>query len=268
MSLFRSPLADGARLDLEGVALRLKVNPRSRRISLRIDTRSGEAVATAPSARSLADAVAFARSRRWWLVERLAVRPAPPSLTDTAQLRLFGSEFRLRPDGRRPRVEAGVIVGCGQGEVDVQLVIRAIRRMAQEVFEGRAAVHCARLGVSAPKVLVSDTRSRWGSCSAAAPGRAATIRLSWRLALASFEVADYVVAHECAHLVEANHGPRFWATVRALVGDPARARAALRHDGARLQAFGRSSPACGVGAGLLQRDVAAIRGMDGRRAGR
>ena len=52
-------------------------------------------------------------------------------------------------------------------------------------------------------------------------------------------VADYVAAHECAHLIEANHGPRFWALVHGLVGDHAPHRDWLRREGARLHAFGR-----------------------------
>jgi predicted metal-dependent hydrolase len=83
-----------------------------------------------------------------------------------------------------------------------------------------------------------DARTRWGSCTPAMPGRPAAIRLSWRLAIAPLDVADYVVAHECAHLREANHGPGFWALVRELVGDPRRQRAWLRAEGASLYALG------------------------------
>jgi predicted metal-dependent hydrolase len=50
-------------------------------------------------------------------------------------------------------------------------------------------------------------------------------------------VADYVVAHECAHLIEANHGPRFWTLVRGLVGDEKPHRAWLRAEGGRLHAY-------------------------------
>jgi predicted metal-dependent hydrolase len=55
-------------------------------------------------------------------------------------------------------------------------------------------------------------------------------------------VADYVVAHECAHLLEANHGPRFWALVRNLVGDPAPHRRWLRAEGPRLHSLLRAGP--------------------------
>jgi predicted metal-dependent hydrolase len=96
-------------------------------------------------------------------------------------------------------------------------------------------------------VAVADAKGRWGSCRPARPsgrgrtGDTGSIRYSWRLVLAPFEVADYVAAHECAHLLEANHGPRFWAHVRALNGPEKAPRAWLRQHGARLHAFGRSA---------------------------
>ena len=48
-----------------------------------------------------------------------------------------------------------------------------------------------------------------GSCT---PSKG-TIRISHRLASMPPFVLDYVLVHELAHLLEANHGPRFWALV-------------------------------------------------------
>ena len=127
-----------------------------------------------------------------------------------------------------------VLAGCGAGAVDDQLVVRAIRREAQRAFEAWAENHCQALGVIRPPISLIDARTRWGSCTPPRAGTAGSIRLSWRLALAPREVADYVVAHECAHLLEANHGPRFWALVRRLVGDERGYRAWLRREGASL----------------------------------
>ena len=70
---------DGQTLPLEAlngaiVPLRLTVNPRARRVSIRIDARGGQVVAVAPRERLLGDAVAFARSRMGWIVERMKAR--------------------------------------------------------------------------------------------------------------------------------------------------------------------------------------------------
>jgi len=42
------------------------------------------------------------------------------------------------------------------------------------------------------------------------------IRLSWRLAHVPPVLADYVVAHEVAHLVEMNHSRRYWTLLERL----------------------------------------------------
>jgi len=92
---------------------------------------------------------------------------------------------------------------------------------------------------------VADPKARWGSCRPprrqgfGATAEVGRIRYSWRLVLATEAVLDYVAAHECAHLIEANHSPRFWAVVHDLVGDHRPHRAWLKAHGPRLHAFGR-----------------------------
>ena len=56
---------------------------------------------------------------------------------------------------------------------------------------------------------VSNQNTRHGSCT---PSQG-TIRISHRLAAMPAFVRDYVLVHELAHLLEPNHGPRFWRLV-------------------------------------------------------
>jgi hypothetical protein len=117
--------------------------------------------------------------------------------------------------------------------------VRVLKVHALQALGERTGVHAAALGKPVPKVGVMDARTRWGSCTLARPGREPAIRYSWRLVLAPWEVMDYVAAHECAHLIHADHGPRFWAVVAGLVSDVKRPRAWLRAHGPRLHAVGR-----------------------------
>ncbi len=57
--------------------------------------------------------------------------------------------------------------------------------------------------------FVSNQQRRFGSCTPAT----ASIRLSDRLAKMPLWVLDYVIVHELAHLLEANHSPAFWKLV-------------------------------------------------------
>ncbi|HYE46845.1 MAG TPA: SprT family zinc-dependent metalloprotease [Caulobacter sp.] len=241
MSLFRPPAySHGDRVEAAGHVLRLSVNARARRISLRVDRTRREVVATAPSARRLGEAVAFARERIGWIEAQLADLPAPKPVAPGMAVELFGRPFTLvaRPGRARIDLDAGTIAAPDDAAF-ADRVLRLIKGEARRRFTEMTAGYAATLGAPVPAVSVIDAKARWGSCTPARAAKPASIRYSWRLALAPLAVADYVAAHECAHLVEANHGPRFWALVDRLYGDPAPHRAWLRAHGTGLHAFGR-----------------------------
>jgi len=241
MSLFRPPgYSHGDRLEAGGHVVRLSVNARARRISLRVDRTRREVVATAPSARRLSDAVAFARERIGWIDAQMAELPAPQAIRPGMSLELFGETLRLTAGPGRARLDlAAGELRAPDDAAYADRVLRLIRTEARRRLGEMTARYAALAGAPAPSVAVADPKGRWGSCSPARPGRPASIRYSWRLALAPLAVAEYVAAHECAHLIEANHGPGFWALVDRIFGSPEPGRRWLREHGAGLHAFGR-----------------------------
>jgi predicted metal-dependent hydrolase len=228
----------GEVVETAGVAVRLNVNPRARRVSLRLDRTSGEVIATAPSPRKLSDAVAFAKARAGWIAARVAEQPDRTALEPGLEFEVFGEPVVLAAGAGRARLKDGVLTSADDAAFEVR-VVRILKTEALRVLTERTAYYAERLGQPIPKVAVADPRGRWGSCKQASVREPASIRYSWRLALAPFAVADYVVAHECAHLVEANHGPRFWALVGDLVGDHRPHRDWLKRESRRLHTFGR-----------------------------
>ena len=56
---------------------------------------------------------------------------------------------------------------------------------------------------------VDNQQKRYGSCTPAT----GAIRISRRVAALPHWVLAYVVMHELAHLLESNHGPKFWTLV-------------------------------------------------------
>jgi predicted metal-dependent hydrolase len=74
-------------------------------------------------------------------------------------------------------------------------------------LSSRAAELARRYRLPEPTSIrwVSNQRSRWGSCSP----ESGEIRITDRIASFPVWVIDAVIVHELAHLVEANHGPRF-----------------------------------------------------------
>jgi hypothetical protein len=104
---------------------------------------------------------------------------------------------------------------------------RADYERYKEAARRRAYTLIARLApayaVTVRSVSIRDQKSRWGSCS-----RNGTLSFNYRIALMPEALAEYVVAHELAHLIEFNHSPRFWAQVAKTVPQYRTARKALR----------------------------------------
>ena len=98
-------------------------------------------------------------------------------------------------------------------EVEVaEFVGKWLRDEAWALVAPRVLAYAGRVTKAAPVLRLSNARSEWGSCNARGE-----IRLNWRLVQLPPTLAEYVVAHEVAHLVELNHSPRFWALVETLI---------------------------------------------------
>jgi predicted metal-dependent hydrolase len=245
VNLFRSAPKPDSVIEVAGRPVRLRVNARARRISLRVDAKAREVVATAPSARRLGEAVSFAHSRANWIAERLAVLPEVVALRPGLMLEVGGEPCRLERAAMRitPRLipatadEPMRLVASGDGDSFGRAAVRALKAEATRRLTAYTERYVGELRQPMPTLTITDAKGRWGSCRKASPGRAAAIRYSWRLILAPPSVLDYVAAHEVAHLIEANHGPGFWAVVHDLYGDHRAARRWLRAYGGAIQAI-------------------------------
>ena len=220
------------------VIVRLEINPKAKRLILRLDERNREAVAIAPSRRKLSDAAAFASERIDWLAAQLSALPESVALSAGNQVALRGDpcQISLAGPGRRAVLEPGppiILRVPGAPETTHKRVERFLRHEAKQDLTRAVEHYCALLQVEARRVTIKDTRSRWGSCTS--DGRLA---FSWRLIMAPPYVLDYVAAHECAHLLEMNHSAAFWAHVTTCRPDWKTERKWLRQHGRQLQAVG------------------------------
>jgi len=101
---------------------------------------------------------------------------------------------------------------------------------AEERIPRRAKYFAEALGVRFNRILVSDMRVRWGSCTPKS-----NLNFNWRLMKAPTTVIDYVIVHELAHLIEPNHTRQFWNIVSIQVPRFDWARQWLRRHGELLE---------------------------------
>jgi predicted metal-dependent hydrolase len=88
-----------------------------------------------------------------------------------------------------------------RANLDDALLHRRARELNRTYFDGKLEWASIR--------WVTNQSKRAGSCT---PDKG-TIRISHRMVDVPAFVRDYVIVHELAHLVEPNHGARFWELV-------------------------------------------------------
>ena len=210
-------------LEIEGLRFEVRRSPRRKTLGLTVD-RGAELVIHAPEATSTEELSRWARSRLLWvhrklaLKEELAPRVREPeyvtgesfsylgrayrlAITDTQgePLRFDGGRFHLRRDARD--AAAGhfrrwyIAVGS-----------RWIERRTEHLIP--------RVGGVPNRIEVSDLGYHWGTC-----GKDGTLLFNWKLLQLPVRLADYVIAHELAHLIEPHHGPGFWQVLDRAMPD-------------------------------------------------
>lgn len=145
----------------------------------------------------------------------IAPTPTPPPLTievtrsrrrkKTAEAQLLGSKLQVRIPAACSAEEEQYFVQHFRDKFERS------RASAMVDLEKRARRLATAYRLPEPRSIrwVSNQKSQWGSCT---PSEG-SVRLSDRMAGFPAWVVDYVVVHELAHLVEADHGPAFWKLV-------------------------------------------------------
>ena len=144
-------------------------------------------------------------------------------LRDRAETRAPFPVRVVRSANRRTTVDARLVDGVIEVRVPArmsradeerfvrELVARIEQRETEQAIDvvARAAQLAKRYGLPVPASIrfVDNQHSRWGSCST----DSGDVRLSSRLSRYPAWVLDYVIVHELAHLVHADHSPAFRA---------------------------------------------------------
>lgn len=219
-----------------GVRLVVRVNPRARRITLRVDPATGAITLVLPAQRDLAHGLRFARGEGAWLKKQVARQQCRIPFANGSVVPYRGAPHTIRHEpgacGGVWQVDETLLVGGTTAGVPSRLT-GWLRDQARTEITARASEYAAALGRPLGRLSIRDPRSQWGSCS-----RSGNLSFSWRLVLAPISVLDYVAAHEVAHLAEFGHGPAFRRTLAGLCPHVKPAETWLAKQGHELHRYG------------------------------
>ena len=237
LNLFPAP----ARGDLRQIVLQGRpvtyrfVRRRRRTLGITID-HEGVLVA-APLRAAWRDIESFLRDKERWIIAKLeewSKVPRPRQLRGVSgePVPLFGRRMTLdvRPGGRAVKpVLDRLVVFAPEPRRALDTLAGWLKTCALEALVARTRHFAQLLGVEPPTVGLSNARGQWGVCV-----EGGSVRLNWRLVHLEPALADYVVAHEVAHLLEMNHSRRFWELVASVYPRWKTARRELELAGAAL----------------------------------
>lgn len=216
------------------IEITLRRSARARRISLRVSGLDGQVTLTLPPRVLPAEGLEFARSRAGWIAAALARVPQGALVRPGVLLPVEGvAREVIHMTGRAaPRLTPeSLLVSGDPAQVGVK-VAALLKHLARDRLAAASDRYSAALGRRYSRLSLRDTRSRWGSCTAAGG-----LMYNWRLVMAPPLVLDYVAAHEVAHLAEMNHSERFWAVVARLMPGYEAPRRWLKAEGGALHGW-------------------------------
>ena len=227
-------------VDIEGesVPVRIRRNPRARRISMRADAVKREIRITIPNYTPTATAMDFVAAKHQWIAARLQSAPDAAPISPGSEIAVEGEAHMIEWQADWPRsvkrCEGIFRVGGPEAMVEGR-ILRWLKSEARRIFTGEIAHYCAHADETPPRLSLGDPRSRWGSCSSRG-----TISLSWRLIMAPASVRRSVIAHEVAHMRHMDHSRDFYGWLDTLYeGDRKAADRWLKMHGTGLQRVGR-----------------------------
>lgn len=213
---------------------------RRKKLTITVE-RDRSIVVQAPATASDEAIRAAVESKRAWLLgkvrheQKYSPRPHPPGkeIVNGESALYLGREYRIElgeTESRAVEFDRRFLVPANRASLRRQVLKAWYLARAEQIILPRVQRFAEALGVTCQGAAIADNRYRWGSCTPAD-----RVSFNWRLIKAPMFAIDYVIVHELAHLLEANHTPRFWNIVRANAPASEKAQAWLKEHGQVLE---------------------------------
>ena len=221
-------------------AYTIKRSPKRKKLTITVD-RDRSVVVHAPESTSEETIRKVVKSKRQWIYEKTKhaqkydKKPHPPGkeLVNGESALYLGREYQIEiisTDSTEIRFEQRFLIPASLAEERRGVLRSWYINRAKERILPKVKSLAVTLGVEFANAKIVDNRFRWGSCTPKD-----NVNLNWRLIKAPMFVVDYVIVHELAHLIEANHTPRFWNVVRTHAPTMEKARSWLKDHGQILE---------------------------------
>lgn len=204
--------------------------------------RDGEITVLVPAQLSDADVEGLIEKKRGWIYKNLAewrdlnATRIERQLVNGEGFLYLGRSYRLKlvEEQAQPlTLKNGYFclrTGANGKDVDADAVFKEFyRQKGLHKISGRVAYYAPQMGVTPRGLKVLELRHRWASCT-----KAGMLNFHWKCMMSPLTIVDYIVVHELAHLVHANHTEAFWGELDKVLPDYLERKQWLRVNGAGM----------------------------------
>ena len=221
-------------------AYTIKRSPNRKKLTITVE-RDRSVVVHAPESTPEETIRQVVKSKRQWIYEKTKhaqkydkkSHPPGKELVNGESALYLGREYQIEiisTDSTEIRFEQRFLIPASLVDERRGILRNWYINRAKERILPKVKSLAVTLGVEFANAKIVDNRFRWGSCTPKD-----NVNLNWRLIKAPMFVVDYVIVHELAHLIEANHTPRFWNVVRTHAPTMEKARSWLKDHGQILE---------------------------------
>lgn len=212
-----------------------------KRITLRINIKTKQPVVSIPYSVTYEEAINFFKHNNKWVdsqLNQISSKNIKYHFANLTEISIAGDIFNIEKvhskknsitiSNKNKTISLNFKDFSNESLIE-KYFIKFLKNLASITFSNISQYKAEQIGANFAKVAVSDTTSKWGSCSSTK-----NLQYNYRLIMTPIFVIDYVISHEVAHLLELNHGVNFWNIVNKLTPYKNEASSWLKNNGKSL----------------------------------
>ena len=220
-----------AEINGKAISVSIRKSLRARNIAIKINVR-GKAELVLPKNISFDRARPFLIKKLPWLAKNLASMERNNNFQKT-KIPIFGKDYLIKHviSEEKPKLEHGedFIEIKGSTEQVYPSLVKYLKNLLLNEIKELVEYNSEKYRLKYTNIRLGKGVSSWGSCS-----RDNRLSFNWRLVFAPYNVLQYLVAHEMAHIKEKNHSAKFWKLVNTIYPESDIARKWLKKEGRSL----------------------------------
>lgn len=200
-------------IDNQDYTIKITKRKNSSSLKLKYDLKTQTLQLSIPYWSNYSKGLEFVKSQSIWIADK--VKSQQSNLIKPNKIMCAGEyldiTYQINDKNKITKTQNTLLIQHKQDENPNVLLLKFLKNQARKYFTKLSDYYCKQLNVSYETIIITDSKGKWGSCSALK-----NLRYNFRVIMAPLFVIEYLVIHEVCHLIHFNHSKNFWDLLNTL----------------------------------------------------